>query len=404
MALYRYHTRTPSGEAQQGTIEAASVEIAISALQRRNLIIVSIEPVKEEGGGLLGKRLKWFSSVKPRDVVILSRQLATLFEAKVPVADALDVLASETENDFMREGLETVLRDIQGGSSLSQAMAHQPKVFSKFYVNMVRSGEESGKLEEVFLFLADYLERSYELSSRAKGALIYPSFILAAFVAVMGLMMVVVIPRLSGLLTESGQTLPLYTRIILGLSAFLREAGVFIVVLLALGAVFLWRYARVESGRAALARFQLSVPYFGKLYRELYLSRLADNLQTLLSGGVLAVRALEIAGDVFDNAVSREVVLDVLTAVRSGSSFSEAFSRHDEIPPLFSQMVRIGEETGKMDFMLKNLAVFYSREVENTVKNLVSLIEPMLIIVLGLGVGFLVAAIFVPIYSISTSF
>jgi type II secretory pathway component PulF len=153
MALYRYHTRTPSGEAQQGTIEAASVEIAISALQRRNLIIVSIEPVKEEDG-LLGRRLKWFSTVKPRDVVILSRQLATLFEAKVPVVDALNVLASETENDFMREGLETVLRDIQGGSSLSQAMAHQPKVFSKFYVNMVRSGEESGKLEEVFLFLA----------------------------------------------------------------------------------------------------------------------------------------------------------------------------------------------------------------------------------------------------------
>ncbi|MBI2175522.1 MAG: type II secretion system F family protein [Parcubacteria group bacterium] len=400
--LYHYVARTPAGEAQNGSIEAASVELAIGALQRRNLIIVSLEPAKEKGG-VFALRFSWFRSVKSRDVVILSRQLATLFEAKVPVVDALKVLATETENELLQESMQEILQDIQGGSSLSQAMARHPKAFSKFYVNMIRSGEESGKLEEVFLFLADYLERSYELTSRAKGALVYPAFILTAFAAVMTLMMVVVIPRLSTILTETGQALPFYTRMIIGLSDFLRQAGIFLLVLLAIGGVFLWRYVSTESGRATLGHIQLAIPYFGKLYKQLYVSRLADNLQTLLSGGVSAVRSLEIASDVIGNAVYRGVIIDVLSAVKSGSAFSEAFARHPEIPPLFSQMVRIGEETGKLDFMLKNLAIFYTREVENTVKSLVSLIEPMLIIVLGLGVGLLVAAIFVPIYSISTS-
>lgn len=400
--LYRYEARTPEGEIKNGIIEAASIELAIGSLQRRNLIITAIEPAKEKGG-FFEKKIRLFQRVRAREIVILSRQLATLFEAKVPIVDALKVLSTEMKNDVLRDGLGAVLNDIQGGSTLSQAMARQPKIFSRFYVNLVRSGEESGKLEEVFLFLADYLERTYELASKAKGALIYPGFILSAFGAVMILMMTVVIPRLSSLLTETGQVLPFYTRLIITLSELMRRFGVFFLVLIAIGAIFAFRYGRTRLGRAAFGHFQLSMPYFGKLYQQLYVARLADNLQTLLSGGVSAVRALEITADVIENEVYRNVVLDALNAIKSGSSFSEAFAAHTEVPPLFSQMLRIGEETGKLDFMLKNLAVFYSREVENTVKNLVNLIEPALIIVLGVGIGILIAAIFVPIYNISTA-
>jgi len=201
--LYKYEATTAEGEAKAGVIDAANREIAIAALQRRNLIIVSVEETKE--GGFFSKSLAIFQRIKPRDIVILSRQLSTLFEAKVPVLTSLKLLAGETENPALREKMGELLDDIQGGSSISEAMSKQPDVFSKFFVNMVRSGEESGKLDEVFSYLASYLERNYELASKAKGALVYPIFVLVAFVGVMILMLTVVIPKLSPILKETNE-------------------------------------------------------------------------------------------------------------------------------------------------------------------------------------------------------
>lgn len=397
--LYRYEATTPEGEIKTGTIEAGNRDIAISALQRRDLIITNLEETRE--GGIFTKPLSFLRRIKTRDIVILSRQLSTLFEAKVPVLISFQLLASETENIALKEKLTELLDDIRGGTSMSEAMAKHPAVFSKFFVSMVRSGEESGKLDEVFSYLAAYLERSYELASKARSALIYPAFVLTAFIAVVILMLTVVVPKLSTILEETGQELPIYTKIIMATSDFLRAFGPFLLIALILAVIGLWYWHRTERGKAAFSKFQLSIPYLGMLYKKMYLSRMMDNLETLLSSGISAVRALELTADVMDNEIYRRILLDSLEAVKGGSSISESLGRYEDVPRLIVQMIRVGEETGKTAFVLKTLAHFYKREVDTAIETLMSLIEPALIIALGGGVGLLVAGILAPIYSIT---
>jgi len=401
--LFSYQARTPQGEIKSGSIDTASTESALISLQRRNLIVVSL--VSAEKSTLWYKRgITLFERVKMRDVVILSRQLSTLFEAKVPVVESLKVLISETASLVLKKHLAAISEDIESGTSISKALDKYPEIFSKFYVNMVKSGEESGKLNEIFSYLADYLERSYDLTMKARNAFIYPAFVLTAFTVVMILMLVMVIPRLSSILTETGQAIPFYTKVIIVFSEFLRDFGVLLLVFLAIGIIFLWRYLQTGAGRMAFSRFQLLIPIGGELYKKFYLARMADNLQTLLAGGISMVRALEITSEVVGNEVYAEILKDTTMMVKSGSPISEAFSRYEEIPMLVSQSVKIGEETGKLDFILGTMARFYRREVDNAVNNIINLIEPVMIIVLGLGVGILVAAILVPIYNISTGF
>jgi len=397
--LYKYEATTPEGETKIGTIEAASRDIAISALQRRNLIVVSISETK--AGGILASLSALISRIKPRDIVILSRQLSTLFEAKIPALTSLKLLATETENPALKEKLAKVVEDVQGGASISDAMARQPDVFSKFYVSMVRSGEESGKLDEVFSYLASYLERNYELISKAKGALVYPAFVLTAFVGVFVLMLTYVIPKLSDILKESGQSLPFYTTIILDASDFVRTYGIYILLVLIAGVIALWVYFRTPSGKMSFSRIQLDTPYLGVLYRKLYLSRIMDNFETLLSAGISAVRTLELTADVIDNEIYRQIILESINNIKSGIPLSESFSRYEDIPGLVVQMIKVGEETGKLTFVLKTLASFYKKEIDNAITTLMSLIEPVLIIILGLGVGLLVAGVLGPIYSLS---
>lgn len=400
--LFKYKATTPEGEVKTGSIEAASPEIAIGALQRRNLIIVSFKEEKTKSA-FFEKTISFGSGVKKRDVVLLSRQLSTLFEAKVPILASFKLLADESETVIMRETLSDIARDIQGGANLSQAMAKHPLVFSKFYVSLVRAGEEAGKLDEVFLYLADYLERSYDLSSKAQRAFIYPTFVMSAFVGVLVLMLVVVIPRLSGIIKESGVDAPIYTKVVLEMSDILRSYGIFFLVILAVCVLFLWRYLRTTTGQIGLSRFQINFPYLGDFYRKLYLSRIADNLDTLITGGVSMVRSLEISADVVGNEIYKSILLDTLRAVRSGSPLSESLGRYKEIPGLVSQMVKIGEESGKLDYILRTLARFYRREVDAALETMVGMIEPIMIIFLGVGVGLLLASVLVPIYNIATS-
>jgi type II secretory pathway component PulF len=401
--LYIYKARSPEGEEKSGSIDAASMDGALASLQNRNLIVISLEPAGETGPWY-SRGIQLFERVSARDVVILSRQLSTLFEAKVPVVDSLKVLAAEASNPVLKRHLGEILEDIQGGTSISGSFAKHPQVFSNFYVSMVRSGEESGKLDEVFLYLADYLERSYDLATKAKNAFIYPAFVFSSFLIVMVIMLTVVVPRLSSILTETGQAIPFYTMMVIGFSNFVRQFGWLLILMGGGGGIALWRYLLTDTGKMAFAQFQISMPIVGELYRKLYLARFADNLQTLLAGGVSIVRALEITGDVVGNLVYKSIINDATEAVKSGSPISESLARYSEIPLLVSQSIRIGEETGKLDFILATLAKFYRREVDNAVDNMVGLIEPIMILGLGLGVGVLVAAILIPIYNISTSF
>jgi len=397
---YNYQARTQNGELQTGVLEAATLDIAVSSLQRRGLIVVSLKPEEERSFA----EFRLFGRVKQKDIVILSRQLSTLFEAKVPVVESLRVIISEMENPLLKREITTLLDDIQGGAAMSQAMSRHPKVFSTFYVNMVRSGEESGKLDETFTYLADYLERSYELTSKARNALIYPAFVFFTFIVVMILMFVIILPQLIPILNEVGGELPIYTRALIGLSNIMRTFGILVLLICGFLGLFLWRYYQTDAGRLMAHRFQISIPLVGTLYRKLYMARLADNLQTLLSGGIPVVRALEITGEIIGNEVYRLALLESIESIKGGSSISASFARHPDIPPLLSQMVRIGEETGRLDNILKSIARFYQKEVDNLVDNLVDLIEPIMILVLGGGVGLLVAAILMPIYSITAQF
>ena len=398
--LYKYEATTSQGEEKAGTIEAANRDIAIAALQRRNLIVISVESAEETG--FFSRQLTFLNRIKARDVVILSRQLSTLFEAKVPVMSSLQLLASETENPALRQNLTELINDIGGGSSIAEAMSKHPRIFSKFFVSMVKSGEESGKLDEIFSYLAAYLERTYELTSKAKSALVYPAFVVVTFISVIILMLTTVIPKLSAILKETGQELPFYTKIILSASDFLTSYGLFVLIALIFGVIGLWYYRGTSAGKIAFSRLQISLPYVGDLYKKLYLSRMMDNFETLLSAGISAVRTLELTSEIIENAIYRRIILDALDAVKAGSSISDAFSRYEEMPGLVVQMIKVGEETGKLSFVLKTLSHFYKKELESTIETLMSLIEPAMIIVLGLGVGLLVAGVLGPIYNIGS--
>src|SRR3989338_6559630 len=298
--LFKYHAIDQDGHERDGTIEAPSQEVAVSALQRRNLIISAIDSAERHS--FFDTDLPFFNRVTNKDVVILSRQIATLFEAQVSALRVFRLLASEVENKQLAIVLSAVGDDLQGGSPISKALSRHPSVFSTFYVNMVRSGEESGKLSETFVYLADYLDRSYDIISKAENALIYPIFVIAVFFGVMGLMLTLVIPKISAILVDSGQEIPIYTSIVIGLSNFLVNYGIFVLIALIAGGFYLWQLGKTERGRLVLDSLKLSVPYVGDLYKKLYLSRIADNFSTMLLSGVSVVEAIEITGSVVGNA------------------------------------------------------------------------------------------------------
>ncbi len=398
---FNYSAVTNTGEKKEGAIDAASKDLAIAALQRRGLIVVSI---KEEGGekGFLQKQ--FFSRVPQKDIVILSRQIATLFDAQVSALKAFTLLASNAENPTLAQKLRAVTDDIQAGSPISGALAKHPEVFSDFYVNMVKAGEESGKLNEVFAYLAEYLDRQYALTSKTKNALIYPAFVIGVFIIVMVLMFILVIPKLSAIIESSGQQIPLYTRIVIGVSQFFVNYGFLILIVILAVAAYVWYLSRTEKGKEYLDNLQLSIPVVGKLYTKLYLSRTADNLSTMLSSGISIVRSIEITSKIVGNRVYSDVLAEAAEAVKAGSSLSESISKHeDHVPQIMVQMVKVGEETGGLSNILKTLAQFYKREVDDAVDTLVGLIEPIMIVVLGLGVGVLLTSILVPIYNIASS-
>lgn len=402
---FKYEALDQAGKAQSGVVNAATQDAAIEGLQRKGFTITSLIGDQPKGvAGFLSVNLPFFGGVSSRDVVLLSRQMATLFEAQVSALRVFRLLAEQAEKPYLRTVLTEISDDLQAGNSISKALVKHPKVFSDFYVNMVRAGEESGKLDQTFLFLADYIDRSYELTSKARNALIYPAFILFTFFAVMTLMLTVVIPKIGSILADSGQELPVYTKIILGFSSFLTDYGIFILVALIIGGYVAYRYGQTPHGKLSMARAKLSIPYVGALYQKLYLSRFADNMHVMLSSGISAVRSLEITSSVIENAVYQTILLEALEGVKAGSPMSQTLNQFpNEIPAIMVQMLQIGEETGELGNILERMAKFYNREVNAAVDTLVSLIEPVLIVALAVGVGFLLAAVLLPIYSSTTS-
>lgn len=388
---------------KEGTISAVSETVAINSLQRRGYIISDIGSAEEQGN-ILSKNIGIFDKVKLRDMVIVSRQLATLFGAQVSALRVFRLIASEAENPKLGSVLMEVAEDLQGGSSISGAMSKHPKIFSDFYVSMIKAGEESGRLDETFQFLADYLDRTYEVTSKAKNALIYPAFIVITFFAVMGLMLTLVIPKISSILVDSGQEIPLYTKIVIGLSDFLVSYGVFMLIAIIIGGFFLARFGMTKAGKESFDAFKLSIPYVGNLYEKLYLARISDNLNTMLASGIPMVKALELTENVVNNSLYQKAIAESIELVKGGSALSAAFGKHEVFPSILIQLIKVGEETGNLGEILGTLAKFYNREVTNAVDTLVGMIEPIMIVLLSVGVGFLLASVLIPIYNISSTF
>ena len=401
--LFTYVAIDNTNAEREGTVEASSIDTAITAVQKRGYTIMSIDPVADKKN-LFNLKIGFFEGVSNKEIVILSRQIATLFQAHVSPLRIFRLLSAEMENPRLLNILNKIVEDLQGGSSISRALAAHPTVFSVFYVNLVRSGEESGSLEKSFNYLADYLDRSYEIISKARNALIYPAFVIAVFFSVMGLMLTMVIPKIAKILTDSGQELPIYTKIVIGLSNFLVHYIGFIFIFLSVGIIMLWSFIKTPVGKRAYDEFMLSIPYMGTLRRKLVLTKLCDNLSTMLSNGVSIVQAIEVTSDVVDDSVYKEILDAALADVKAGRSFADSLSEYPEIPGILTQMVKVGEETGSLSEIMGTLAVFYRREVNNAVDTLIGLIEPVMIVLLGLGVGVLLPSVLMPIYSMTSNF
>ena len=399
--LFIYKAINQSGGREEGEIEAFTIDSAIGILQKKGLVLSSVVPKEEKHGGILS-RIPFFNKVSNKDIVILSRQISTLFEAQVSALRVFKLIATEAENPKLRTSLLQIVDDLQGGSSISGALAKHSDVFSDFYVNMVKAGEESGHIDESFSYLADYLDRTYEVSSKAKNALIYPAFVIFTFIAVMILMFTVIVPKIGAIIKDSAQEVPFYTKIVFGVSDFFINYYVFLLIGLLVFAILVVWYMRTPEGRAWVSDFRLRVPYVGDLYRKLYLSRFADNMSTMVLSGIPMLKAIEVTASIIDNQTYKDLLNTTLLKVKSGSALSAALGDSDDMPRILVQMVKVGEESGQMGNILKTMAKFYQREVMNAVDTLVGLIEPVMIVGLGLGVGVLLAAVLMPIYNIAS--
>ncbi len=397
---FKYRISTQTGEEKEGKIEAQSKDVAITALQRRGFILLSIHEEDERGG--IDAFLSRFDTIPFKDVVIMSRQIATLFSAQVSAAKAFSLLATSTDNKLLTKVLDAIIGDIQAGTSISGALSKHPKVFSNFYVNMVRAGEESGKLSETFVYLADYLERQHKLNSKIKSALVYPSFIIFIFLVVMVLMFTMIIPQLRTMIEGSGAPIPAFTKAVFFVSKTIVNYGLFIpVVLIGIGFAIYLRL-KTPGGKEALDRLKISAPLFGKMFRKVYLARISDNIDTMLTSGVPIVKAIDITGTVVGNIIYEKIIQETSEAIKGGAQLSDAFAQFEPIPPIMTQMVKVGEETGSLGAILKTLAKFYSEEVERSVDTMIGLIEPAMIVLLGVSVGGLLASVMLPIYNIAS--
>jgi type IV pilus assembly protein PilC len=397
--LFNYKAIDDKGIKIEGKIDAPNQDLAINGLQRRGLVVLSVEDEKKDKSVL---QFNILDRISPKDIVILSRQISTLFESQISALKVFTMLAANTENKTLNYKLLKITDDVKAGLSISNAFAKHPDVFSTFYVNMVRAGEEAGKLNQIFAYLAEYLDRQYAINSKVKNALIYPAFVVFTLFVVLILMFNVVIPKLAAIILDFNQEVPFYTKIVIGVSNFFVSYGFLLLILLVVLGVFLWHLSTTERGQTYLDQIRFSLPLFGNLSKMFYLARISDNINTMFASGITILRSIDITSDVVGSRVYQKVLKVVLDDVRSGVVLSAAFAKHtEEIPSIMVQMVRVGEETGSLGKILKTLSDFYTREVDDTINTMVSLIEPIMIVVLGLLIGLILVSILVPIYNLA---
>jgi len=398
---FDYQAKTALGEIRTGTIEAVNEQVAAEVLKRRSFTIISIA----SAGKGMSFEISFLNRVKSKELVIFSRQLSTLTEAKVPLVEALNTLSAQTVNKYFKDIIYEIASDVNGGTAFSLALAKYPKAFSEFYISMVESGEVSGNLQNTLVYLAEYLENNYDLMRKIKGAMMYPAFIISALVIVGTLMLVFVIPQLTAMLLESGQELPVATKMLVGVSDFMVAYWWFAIpglIGLVIGIYALVK--KTEQGKIFWDSSIIRVPGVKGILRNIYITRFAENFSTLISAGIPIVKALKITGNIVGNSEYKKLIYLAADKVGTGENISSVFAKSKLIPPIVNSILSVGEKTGKLDSVLKNISRFYKREVDAVVGNITKLIEPALMIVMGIAVAVLVAAILMPIYNMTQAF
>ncbi len=401
MSIYKYRIKSLKSEegTESGLVEASSKEQAASILEDKGFVVLFLEK-KKKG---LANIEDFLTRIKIKDLVIFSRQLSILISAEVPLVRALRNVVEQTPNPRLKKIIYKIAGEVEGGIRLSEALENYPKVFNDFFINIVRSGEVSGRLNEVLKYLADQLEKDYDLRGKIKGAMIYPLFVFGSLLVIGILMMIFVIPRLTAMLIETGATLPLATRGIIGISNFFVNFWWLAVLFVALIVAGFYMVSRSEKGKRYLDLFKLKLPIFGKIYSYMAIIRLCTGMNTLLKGGVDIVESLTISSGMMNNVIYKDLILETKKTVEDGGEIGEVFYKSPHVPKMVSQMLDTGEETGKVESVLKKISQFYTRELNNIIRNLMSLLEPFIMIVLGVAVGVMIVAIIMPMYEVSSN-
>lgn len=401
MPIYKYKTFDRNKKTIEGMIDAIGKDDAEEALREKGLSVVSISEVSKSKSKI---NIDFLNRIKVKDIVIFSRQFSVLISANVSMVQALKILIDQTENINLKMVISEVADEVDAGSSLSETLGKHPKVFSNFYVSVIRSGETSGKLDEVLSYLADEMEKDYDMMNKIRGAMIYPAFVLCSLIVVGIVMMIFVVPKLTAILTESGAELPITTKILISSSGVMSKY--WLALIIAAGALifsFRW-YTGRPNGRRQLDYIKLKLPIFGRLFKLIYLVRFTRSMNTLIVGGVTIDSSLKVASEVVGNKIYKELIEKTIKEVEDGNSISSVFIKSDVIPKMVSQMLNIGEKTGKMDVILEKITNFYGREISNMVSNLMILMEPLIMVVMGAAVGIMVAAVILPMYNLASSF
>ncbi len=399
---FNYKARTKDGELQVGNVEAANREGAVAILLTHELFVLSIEPVVQDVW--YNRILEFFKRVKTQDLMIFTRQFATLLASQVPLSDSLSNLYKQTTKPVLKEAVYEIANDIDAGFSLSQALERHRGIFSEFYINMVKSAEVTGRLGEVLDFLADYLEKQSALLSKVKNALTYPAFIIVLFFVVVIVMVTMVFPQITPIFAQANLELPFFTRVLLGFGNFMTNWWLFLVIAFGVVVFVLVDYFQTNEGKVVLDTLLLKIPIVGPLFKKLYISRFAESARVLIKGGLTIPQAVEISSHTIGNSVYEELLHDVAQQIRKGKLLSQTLATMPEFPPLVSQLLSVGEATGRLEDLLSKINDFYSRQVEDTVDNLVTLIQPILMVLIGGVVAILFAAVLLPIYNLSQVF
>lgn len=395
--MFKWTGKTATGVFQSGELTATTKDDVVSALRRQGIIPTSVTETKKTTAKAMGRK----GGIKEKDLVVFTRQFATLFSSGIPIVQGLEIMAKQSEKKTFKDILTKVKESIETGSTLADALRKHPKIFDNLYTNMVAAGEIGGVLDSVLLRLAEYIEKTMKLKKKVKGAMIYPGIILTVAVLVVAIILIFVIPIFAKIFSEMGVELPFPTRIVIGTSNFLTGiGGVILLVGFILLIVGIVQYRKTEQGKRVTDKFLLDVPIFGDLLKKVAVARFSRTLGTLIGSGVPILDGLEICAKTAGNKIVEREVLDTKREVTTGSTVAETLKDSKVFSPMVVQMINVGESTGSLEQMLIKVADFYDDEVDQAVVNLTTMLEPLMIIFMGVTVGFIVVALYLPIFKL----